>query len=224
MQYEIKGGAFPVAVCSLAQGEKVICEAGAMSWMDDGIEMATKSGGLGKMAGRLFSGEDLFQNEYEAKKAGQIAFAASFPGEIRPVEIAPGKSIIAQKGSFLASEPTVNMDIYFQKKIGSGFFGGEGFIMQKFSGSGTVFVEIDGGAEEFYLEAGQKMVIDTGYLVMMDETCSIDVVMLKGVGNMLFGGEGLFNTVVTGPGKIVVQTIPASQMAAVLGKFFTKSN
>ena len=214
MKYEIKAENFPVAICKLAAGEAVMCQAGAMAWMSDGIKMETKTGGLGKMVGRAFSGESLFQNRYVAETDGEIAFAANNPGEIRAINISPEHSIVAQKGSYLASDEGVDMSVFFQKKIGAGFFGGEGFIMQKFSGEGTVLVEIDGGAIGYTLAAGQKMVIDTGYLVMMDDTCSIDIVTVKGVGNVLFGGEGLFNTVVTGPGRIVLQSMPFVQMAA----------
>ena len=214
MKYEIKAQNFPVAVCSLAAGEAVMCQAGAMAWMTKGIKMETKSGGIGKMFTRAVSGESLFQNRYVAGQDGQIAFAANSPGEIRAVEVSPGHSIIAQKGSYLASDESVDLSVFVQKKVASGFFGGEGFIMQKFSGSGTVLVEIDGGAIEYDLAAGEQMTIDTGYLVMMDDTCSIDIVTVKGVGNVLFGGEGLFNTVVNGPGKIVLQTMPFVRMAA----------
>lgn len=221
MKYEIKGGSFPVAVCSMNSGERIVCQNGAMSWMSDSIKMETKAGGIGKMLGRAFSGEDLFVNNYVAQTDGEIAFATNSPGEIRAVEITPGKSIIAQKGAFLASDPSVEMSVFFQKKIGSGLFGGEGFIMQKYSGSGTVLVEIDGGSVVYDLAPGEKKIIDTGYLVMMDDTCSIDIVMVKGIGNMLFGGEGLFNTVITGPGKIVIQTMPLMQMAGRIAQFIS---
>ena len=214
MQFNIEGGNFPVALCHLSQGEAVVCQSGAMSWMDEGIKMETKANGVGKAIGRIFSGENFFQNRYVAEQDGTIAFSANSPGEIRAVEIGPGKSIVAQKGAFLASDEGVELSIFFQKKVGTGIFGGEGFIMQKFSGNGTVLVEVDGGSVEYDLAAGEKKIIDTGYLVMMDDTCSIDIVTVKGVKNVLFGGEGLFNTVVTGPGKIVLQTMPLIQMAS----------
>lgn len=132
---------------------------------------------------------------------GQIAFASSFPGSIKAVDIAPGKDMIVQKKAFLASESSVELSIFFQKKIGAGLFGGEGFIMQRLSGNGTAFIEIDGYAVEYNLQAGQSMVIDTGYIAAMDPTCSMEIVSVPGVKNMLFGGEGIFNTVVKGPGK-----------------------
>ncbi len=219
MRYEIKGGNFPVAVCDMEAGESIVCQAGGMAWIRGDIRMETKGGGIGKMFGRAFSGESMFQNRYSARSRGQIAFAASSPGEIRAVQIAPGRSVIAQKGSFLASDEGVELSVYLQKKVGAGFFGGEGFVMQKFSGSGTVLVEIDGSAVEYDLAPGEQMVIDTGYLVLMDESCRMDIVTVKGVGNVLFGGEGLFNTVVTGPGKVVLQTMPLSTLAGRIAAY-----
>lgn len=220
MKYQIKGTPFPVLECSLENGESVICQNGAMSWMNDKMEMSTSGGGLGKMFSKAFSGEKMFSNIYTAKGGeGYIAFASSFPGNIVPFEIGPGREIICQKSAFLASTPGVELSIHFQKKVGAGFFGGEGFIMQKMSGNGIVFLEIDGSAEEYTLAPGEKMIIDTGYLAMMDSTCSMDIVTVKGVKNALLGGEGLFNTVVTGPGKVMLQTMPLNQMASSLSAY-----
>lgn len=224
MKYEIIGGNLPAAICKMEKGDEILCEKGAMSWMDEGIEMETSGGGLGKMFGRAFSGESMFCNRYVAKKQGEIAFGSSFPGEIRAVEITPGHSVIAQKRSFLASDASVELSVFFQQKISGGFFGGEGFIMQKFSGSGTVLLEIDGSAKEYILGPGEKKIIDTGYLVMMEDTCKLEIEKVKGVKNVLFGGEGLFNTVVTGPGKIVLQTMPINKMAEVLYAFLPMSS
>lgn len=224
MKYEIIGGNLPAALCRLEQGESIICERGAMSWMDDGFEMQTEGGGLGKMLGRALSGEGMFVNRYVATKAGEIAFASSFPGEIRAIEITPGHSVIAQKRSFLASDETVEYSVYTQKKISRGLFGGEGFIMQKFSGNGTVLIEIDGSAKEYELKAGERKIVDTGYLVMMDETCTMDIEKVKGAKNALLGGEGFFNTVITGPGRIILQTMPISKMAEVLYGIMPHSN
>ncbi len=219
MNCEIKGGNFPVAVLQMDAGQGVYCETGAMAWMTSGIRMETNTGGgIGKMLGRAFSGESLFMNRYVADRAGTLALGACSPGEIRKVDIT-GKPIVVQKGSFLAMDEGVNLDVFFQKKVSSGLFGGEGFIMNKLSGNGEVLIEIDGGAVEYDLEAGEKMIIDTGYLVMMDQSCSIDVVMVEGVENILFGGEGLFNTVVTGPGHIIIQTQPLTQFASKLAEF-----
>ncbi len=219
MKAEIKGGNFPVAVCDLATGEAVNCETGAMAWFNGGIKMETNTGGgLGKMLGRAFSGESLFMNRYVAQAPGILAIGAHAPGEIRKISLTPDKSIVVQKGSFLAMDEGVDLSIFFQKKIGSGLFGGEGFIMNKLSGNGDVLLEIDGGAVEYDLAAGETMTIDTGYLVMCDSTVSIEITMIKGVGNMLFGGEGLFNTVVTGPGHIMLQTQPLTQFVGTIAE------
>ncbi|MBQ6066238.1 MAG: TIGR00266 family protein [Clostridia bacterium] len=218
MQYEIKGGDLPVLICRLNAGEEMMCEGGSMSWMDDEIEMKTE-GGVGKMFGRLFTGENLFQNRYVAHRAGEIAFTSSFPGSIRAVEVTPEKPIIAQKGAFLACCGDIDISVFFQKKLKAGFFGGEGFLMQKFSGRGLVFLEIDGAAVEYDIPAGDKKIVNTGYLAAMDGSCTIDTVTVKGAKNILFGGEGLFNTVINGPGHVVLQTMPIQKTASVLYQF-----
>lgn len=224
MKYEIIGEPMPVVVCHLAGGESMITERGSMCWMSPNMEMQTAAGGLGKAFGRMFSGESIFQNIYTAKGDGMIAFASSFPGSIRAVEISPDRPVVVQKTAFLASEAGVELSVFFQKKLGAGFFGGEGFIMQKLSGQGTAFLEVDGYAVEYTLEAGQSIVVDTGNLCMVDTTCSIDIQTVKGVKNVLFGGEGLFNTLVTGPGKVVLQTMPVSGVASALAPFFNTGN
>ena len=185
-----------------------------MVWMSPNMEMQTSAGGLGKAFGRMFSGESMFQNVYTARGGpGMIAFASSFPGSIRAVDIDPQHPIVVQKSGFLASESGVDLSIFFQKKAAAGFFGGEGFILQKLSGHGTAFLEIDGSAVEYTLQPGQQIVVDTGNLAMLDATCTVDVKSVKGIKNVLFGGEGLFNTVVTGPGRVVLQTMPISNFA-----------
>lgn len=217
MKYSIEGEPMPVVICNLEAGEKMITEKGAMSWMSPNMKMETVGGGVGKMFGRMLSGESMFVNNYTAEKGpGLIAFASSFPGVIRAFEVAPGRSIVCQKTAFLASTAGVELSTFFQKKVGSGFFGGEGFIMQKLSGKGVAFVEFDGYVKEYELQAGQAMLIDTGYLAAMDETCSIDIQSVPGLKNMVFGGEGVFNTRITGPGKIYLQSMPISQMAGSL--------
>lgn len=225
MKYTIEGAPLPVVICDLEAGETMITEKGAMSWMTPNMNMETVGGGAGKMLGRMFSGESLFQNRYTPQGGpGQIAYASSFPGSILAFEIAPGKELICQKSAFLACEAGVELSVAFQKKLGSGFFGGEGFIMQRLSGNGTAFVEIDGYVKEYILEAGQSIVIDTGYLAAMENSCTIDIVSVKGLKNKLLGGEGFFNTVVTGPGKIYLQTMPINQMADTLRPFFPTGN
>lgn len=221
MRYEVKGTPFPVVVCYLDNQESMISEGGSMAWMSPNMHMETTSnGGVGKMIGRAFSGEKMFQNIYTAMGGnGMIAFASSFPGEIRAVNIQPGHELVVTKSGFLASEQSVDMSVFFQKKLGVGIFGGEGFIMQRLSGSGMAFLEIDGTAIDYDLAPGQQIIVDTGYVICMDATCSIDVKTVPGVKNMLFGGEGIFNTVVTGPGRVTIQTQPISNVAAQMRRF-----
>lgn len=226
MQYQIVGEPLSAVICNVEAGETLITERGSMSWMTPNMQMETSSnGGFGKAIGRMFAGEALFQNRYTAQGGpGQITFASSFPGSIKVFNISPGNEIVVQKSGFLASEAGVELSVFFQKKLGAGFFGGEGFIMQKLSGNGIAFVEIDGHACEYELAAGQSMVVDTGYLAAMTASCSIEIVSVPGLKNKLLGGEGFFNTVVRGPGRIILQTMPISAVAGSLRAFFPSSN
>ena len=219
MQYSIEGEPLPVVICQLSDGETMITERGAMSWMSPNMRMETVGGGIGKMFGRAFSGESMFQNHYTAVGNGLIAFASSFPGSIKAFEITPGNELICQKSAFLASTSGVELSIFFNKKVGSGLFGGEGFIMQKLSGNGLAFVEFDGYIKEYVLQPGQSMVLDTGYLAAMTATCSMEIQSVPGLKNKFFGGEGFFKTVVTGPGRIWIQSMPISAMAGSLMSF-----
>lgn len=221
MRYEIQGDTLPVVICYLDGGEKMITEKGAMSWMSPNMHMETSTnGGIGKAFGRMFSGESMFQNIYTAQGGpGMIAFASCFPGSILPYQISPGRELIVQKSGFLASEAGVNLSVFFQKRLGSGFFGGEGFIMQRLAGEGMVFLEFDGHVVEYDLQPGQQIIVDTGYLAAMEGTCSMDIQTVPGVKNMLFGGEGIFNTVITGPGHIWLQTMPISNVAGAISPF-----
>lgn len=217
MRYDIKGGSFPVVICTLENGEKMITEKGSMAWMTPNMQMETHGGGIGKMFSKAFSGESMFQNHYTAKGGpGMIAFTSSFPGNIQVLNITPGHEMIVQKSAFLASEAGVELSIHFQKRLGAGFFGGEGFIMQKLSGNGTAFVEIDGDLIEYNLQPGQKMIVDTGNVAGFEATVQMDIQTVSGAKNILFGGEGLFNTVLTGPGKIWLQTMPIYSVAGAL--------
>ncbi|HIV96560.1 MAG TPA: TIGR00266 family protein [Candidatus Agathobaculum stercoravium] len=224
MKYEIKGGAFPVVVCELTDGERMITEKGSMVWMTPNMEMETTGGGIGKMFSKAFSGESMFQNIYTARGAGMITFGSSFPGKILPVEIMPGRELIVQKNAFLASEAGVELSIHFNKKLGAGFFGGEGFIMQRLSGVGMAFIEIDGELVEYDLAPGQKMVIDTGNVAGFEPTVSIEIQQVPGLKNKFLGGEGLFNTTLTGPGKIWLQTMPISNVAMAIRPFIPTGN
>ena len=213
MEYKIIGGSFPVVECNLNKNEKMITESGSMVWMSPNMDMQTSgAGGLG----RLFSGENIFQNIYTSLgKEGMIAFGSSFPGRIVAVDVSKGDWIF-QKRAFLASEETVKLSVEFKKKLGAGLFGGEGFIMQRLSGRGIAFVEIDGDLKEVELGRGEKLVVDTGNVAGFEAGVDMDIVKVKGVKNVLFGGEGLFNTILTGPGRVWLQTMPISAVASAI--------
>ena len=218
LKYEIEGGHLPVVICYPEAGQTLCSEGGSMSWMSPNMVMETTSGGgAKKVFSRLFSGESLFLNEFTPRGgSGVIAFASSFPGSIIPFEVKPGKGIIVQKRGFLAMEKGLDVSIYFQKKMSKGFFGGEGFIMQRISGDGLVFLEIDGHCKEYELQSGQSIIVDTGYLAAMSETCTMEVQAIKGAKNIFLGGEGLFHTVVRGPGKVWLQSMPLYATAQAL--------
>ncbi len=225
MKYEIKGGSFPVVICYLENGEKMITERGSMAWMSPNMQMETKGGGLGKMFSKAFSGESMFQNHYTARGSnGMIAFTSSFPGEIKVLEIGPGREMIVQKSAFLASEAGVNLSVHFQKRIGAGLFGGEGFIMQRLSGSGLAFVEIDGDLIEYELKPSQQLIVDTGNVAGFEPSVQMDIQSVSGAKNILFGAEGIFNTVLTGPGRVWVQTMPIYNVANAIRPYIPTGN
>lgn len=218
METKIIGETLPAVICKLKEGEAIVTENGGMSWMDEGIEMkTTTNGGLMKGIGRAFAGESIFMNEYTAKKDDvEIGFSSCFPGKILEYDLEEGATIIAQKRAFLCSQNTVDISIKFRKKLGAGFFGGEGFIMQKFTGPGKVFLEIDGAVVRKELQAGEKLKVDNGYVAAMTENVKLDIETVKGVKNIVFGGEGLFLTTVEGPGTVWLQTMPISKLSNIL--------
>ncbi len=220
MRYNIEGDSLPIVEVNLDPNETIVTQGGGMIWMSPNLKMETSSGGLGKAFSKMFSGESIFQNRYTAVGGpGFITLASSFPGSILKFDISPNAPIVVQKSGFLASSAGVELSIFFNKKFGAGLFGGEGFIMQKLSGQGIAFVEIDGYCKQYTLGAGQQLIVDTGNLAAMDATCSISIQKVPGVKNMLLGGEGLFNTVVTGPGRVFLQSHPISTVAAAIRPF-----
>ncbi|MQN00747.1 MAG: TIGR00266 family protein [Lachnospiraceae bacterium] len=224
MKYKIDGDNLPVLKVLLDAGEGIQCEAGAMSWMDNEIEMQTSAGGLGRMFGRMLTKENAFLNTYIANRPGEIAFASKFPGSIRAVEVTPGNGLIVQKGSFLASFGNIQSEVYLQKRFGSGLFGGEGFLMRHYTGQGLVFLEIDGSAHEYDIPSNDCKIVDTGYVAAMSDSCRMEIKTISGVKNVLFGGEGLFNTVVYGPGHIILQSMPIASTAMTLYSYMPHSN
>ncbi len=227
MKYNIIGEPMPVVICDVEPGETLTTESGSMSWMSPNMQMqTTTNGGLGKAFGRMFTGESMFQNKYTAVGGpGQIAFASSFPGSIRALQVSGANGYILQKGSFLAGTEGVTLSVHMQKKLGAGLFGGEGFIMQKLSGNGIAFVEIDGHAVEYELMQGQSMVVGTGHLAYMSDTCTMEIKSTGSAKNAILGGEGFFNTIIHGPGKVVLQSMPVYKLAhAVQPYIVTRSN
>lgn len=218
MDAKIVGESLPLVSCKLAKGESVITEAGGMSWMDDGIKMTTSTnGGIMKGLGRALAGESLFMNIYTAEKDdAEITFSSSFPGKILEFNLAEEETIIAQKKAFLCAESSVDIAMHFRKKLGAGFFGGEGFIMQKITGPGKVFLEIDGELVKKELQAGEKLKVDNGYVAAMTQGVDLDIETVPGLKNIVFGGEGLFLTTVKGPGTVWLQSMPMSKLASLL--------
>lgn len=208
MNYSILGSTMPVVEVTMQSGESMYTQSGGMSWMTEGISMDTNArGGLMKGIGRMFSGESFFMATYKANKNDAlIAFASTVPGEIIPIDVSQNGGMICQKGAFLCAEETVELKAIFTKKLSSGLFGGEGFILQDISGSGMVFLEIDGDKIEKQLAPGEVIKVDTGNVVAFERSVAYEVETVKGLKNIFLGGEGLFLTKLTGPGKVILQT------------------
>ena len=224
MKYKIFGGQMPAVTVRLDAGESIYTQSGGMSWMTDGITMDTNlKGGLGKSLGRLFSGESLFMATYTAQREADITFASSLPGEIRAIQISPEQEYIAQKGAFLCATPNVTLSAVVNG-LKSGLFGGEGFVLQRLSGQGIVFLELDGAIQEIDLQPGEKIIVDTGNVALFEAQVGYEANMVKGFKNILFGGEGLFLTTLTGPGKVWLQTMTASELARRIIPFIPTSS
>lgn len=226
MKYELRGDTLPVVILTLEEGESVFTESGGMSWMSDGFEMKTNmEGGLFGGLARKLAGESLFMTTYTMKRSsGMIAFSSSFPGKIVPIRLEAGQSIICQKTAFLCGERSVKLDIHFKRKLGAGLFGGEGFILQRVTGPGWCFLEIDGEAVEYQLSPGEKLKVDTGHVAMFEPSVNFDIEMVKGFTNILFGGEGLFLTTLQGPGRVWLQSMPIGNLAARLIPYIPSSS
>jgi uncharacterized protein (TIGR00266 family) len=221
ISYRIDGTTLQVVTIQLQPGEVIYSESGGMSWMSGNVEMKTHSGGgLGRMVKRALSGESLFVTDFYVNQGtGIVAFASEFPGKIIPFDLGPGESLIMQKDAFMCAEKSVDLDMHFRKRLGTGLFGGEGFIMQKVTGPGLVFAEVDGEVVEYDLQPGQVLKVDTGHLALMQPTVDFDVTLVKGIRNILLGGEGLFLGTLRGPGKVWLQTMPMSKLAGKVAQF-----
>jgi len=226
MEYEVKGDVMPHLEMKLQQGEAIYTESGGMAWMSEGIDMQTSGrGGIGKMLGRALSGESLFLTTYTCTAPqATIVFTPEAPGHIIPVPLQAGHSMIAQKDAFMCAEDDVQLEMHFRKRLGTGLFGGEGFILQKLTGPGLAFVEIAGEVQQYELQAGQTMKIDPGHIAMYEPTVDYDIQMVKGVSNVLFGGEGLFLATLRGPGRIWLQTMPLANLAGAIRRYIPSSS
>ena len=224
MQYRLEGGSLPAVIINMNPGETLISQVGGRTWSRGPILTETKGGSVGKALGRLISGESLFMSHYTAQGPAEIAFSSSFPGRIVARILQPGESVVCQKSAFLCATLGVELSVHFQKKLGAGFFGGEGFIMQRLSGNGTAFVEIDGSLMEYQLQPGQQLIVDSGNVAAFTPSVKMDIQQVAGLKNKLLGGEGLFNTLLTGPGTVWLQTMPISGIAATLQGMIPSGN
>ncbi|RMG65839.1 MAG: TIGR00266 family protein [Chloroflexi bacterium] len=222
--YQVLGTVMQIVVMQLRTGQTVYTETGALSWMQDGIRMDTNMrGGLGGILGRVFTGESLFVAHFTAERDNAlIAFSSEFPGKIIPINLAQGQSIVTQRDALLVAEKSVNMAVQFQKRFGA-FFGGEGVLMQRFDGPGTVFVALDGEVVEYTLGQGERLKVDTGHVAMFEPSVAFDVEMVKGFKNILFGGEGLLFATLTGPGRVWLQTMPMSKLAGAIAQYLPRA-
>ena len=221
MQYEIDGTVMQSVEITLETGESVFTESGGMAWYLGQVEMTTNTkGGIGKGLGRMLAGDSFFMTTYTCRsKKAKIVFTPEVPGKVIPIELGPGQSIIAQKDAFMVATDGVKMEMHFRKNLGAGFFGGEGFILQRITGPGIAFLELPGEVKEFELGQGHKLRVDPGHIAAFEPTVNHSIESVKGIKNILFAGEGLFLATLQGPGKVWLQTLPLSNLAAKLSKY-----
>ncbi len=222
MRYEIHGTVMQTLDVHLSQGESMYTESGGMAWMKGNVEMTTNTkGGLMAGLGRKLAGESLFMTTYTNHDAAEslIAFAPEAPGKVIPVKLGPGQSMICQRDAFMCAESSVELSMHFRKRLGAGFFGGEGFILQKITGPGYAFLEIPGEVREYSLADGETMQVDPGHIALFEPTVNYDITRVKGFVNVLFSGEGLFLATIAGPGRIWLQSLPLSNLARKLAKY-----
>ena len=221
MKHKIRGTTLPILDVELSQGEKVYTESGGMAWMSPNMKMESNMrGGVGKVFGRMLSGESLFMVNYSCTEGtGMITFCNEFPGKIVPFKLAQGKSVICARDAFMVAEDSVDLKMEFTKRFGAGFFGGEGFFLQRITGPGQAFLEFAGEITEYELGEGQSLRVDPGYIGAFEPTVDYDIGRIKGIKNMLFGGEGLFLARLTGPGKVWLQSMPITNLAKKLAPY-----
>jgi len=224
--FKVVGTVMQALMIQLNRGQAFYSETGSLSWITDGVRMDTNLGGGGIFGARqrVVTGESLFVDNYTADRDQQlITFSSDFPGKIIPIHLTQGQAMIAQKDALLVAEKSVTMSIALQRRLGAGLFGGEGFILQRFEGPGTFFAALDGEIVEYTLNPGQRLLVDTGHLAMFEPTVQYDIQMVKGIKNVIFGGEGLFFVSLTGPGRVCLQTMPLTKLAGAIRQYMPQA-
>lgn len=221
MEHVLTGTTMQVLTMQMGQGESIYTESGGMAWMSDTFDMQTNmEGGLLGGLKRGLAGESLFMTTYSCTgDQGLVVFTPEAPGKVLPLELGPGQAIIAEKDAFMFAETSVTLEMHFKRKMGAGFFGGEGFILQKITGPGKAFLEIPGEVREYNLQPGQVLKVDPGHIAAFEPSVAYDIATVKGVTNVLFSGEGLFLATLSGPGRVWLQSLPLSNLAAKLARF-----
>ena len=221
MEYKIHGTVMQTLDVQLRKGEAIYTESGGMAWMRGDISMETSTrGGIMAGVGRMLSGESLFMTTYTCQSSeGLVVFTPEVPGKVLAMTLASGQTLICQKDSFMCAQDSVKLEMHFRKKLGAGLFGGEGFILQKITGPGMAFIEIPGEVREYALTAGDEMKVDPGHIAMFEPSVNYDITRVKGLKNIFFSGEGLFLANLKGPGKIWLQSLPLSNLAAKLFRY-----
>jgi len=219
MRYDISGTVMQTLSIALDPGDVIVSQTHAMAWMTDAIDMDTHTGG-GLFAGlkRALGGGSFFITEYSARGRGEVAFAPRFPGQILPMKLAPGESIICRKETFLCAERSIGLEIAFQQRLGAGVFAGEGFILQRVTGPGTVWLDLSGEVIEKTLAPGERLRVHAGHIGMQEPSVGTDIQLVRGFRNILFGGEGLFLATLTGPGRIWLQSMPILNLAEEIAR------
>ncbi|GAC1462454.1 MAG: hypothetical protein PVSMB7_02610 [Chloroflexota bacterium] len=225
MDHSILGTTMPVLEVHLDPGESIVSVAGELSWMSSSINLHTRTSMAGSSSvfgalRRAAGGGTFFMSEYTAEgEPGLLAFATKVPGHILPVSVTPGRAYLVHRHGFLCATPEVELGLGFQQRLGAGIFGGDGFRLQKITGSGTTWIELDGEVVTYDLGPGETMRVHPGHVGMFEEGVGFDIARIKGVRNMLFGGDGIFLAALTGPGKIWLQSLPLASLAHALSHY-----
>ena len=228
MDVEIKGTVLPVLEAKLNPGDKLVAEAGELAWMTQTIQLktTTQTGGAKGVMGvlkRAVAGGGIFMSEYEAQGGpGMVAFATKLPGEILPVKIAPGQELMVHRHGFLCATEGIELTMGFQKKLGAGIFGGDGFVLQKMAGTADAWVEIDGEVIVYDLQPGEMLRVHPGHVAMFQATVPFEITTVPGIKNKIFGGDGLFLAKLTGPGRVWLQTLTLSGLAGALQPYLVQ--